>query len=122
MGAFMVTFIANMLPYFIFLWAISFTLFFNKLFTTQYPDDPDAGLKEIIPCFIALAIVIIFVILPIRTCINKCIKPEMPDEMTYMEKFEDFTTDYDCENPVTKKEGDIRLIELRTEKNKSTMS
>jgi len=39
-----------------------------------------------------------------------------------MDAFETFTSDYDTENPVTKKDGEIRMLDMRSEKNKDSMS
>jgi hypothetical protein len=62
----------------------------------------------------ALLFVVLFLILPIRTCLIRCCKKETEEaEEKYEEVFHTFATDYDCENPVTKKDGMNRLIKRK---------
>ena len=37
----------------------------------------------------------------------------MPLDCNYYTMFERFTEEYDTENPITKRDGNIRLLELR---------
>ena len=50
--------------------------------------------------------------MPIRTIINKCLDSNkaLRNNTKYQDKFLNFTSDYDRENPVTKQEGFLRLI------------
>ena len=117
MGGLMIYFISNLLPYMIMVWALSLTLFYRTLFLEEYNSDHNLTFNHILPALIVLLVVIVFIILPIRTCINKCIKPDAPLDVSYWNAFESFITDYDTENPVTKKEGMIRKLQMRIQKN-----
>ena len=118
----MIYFIAGMMPFFIMIWALSLVLYFHTLFLNEYPDKPNYAFDLIIPPIVILGVVVFLIILPIRTCINRCATPESPKDITYFDVFETFPSEYDTENPVTKKEGEIRLIELRALRNKDKMS
>lgn len=57
--------------------------------------------------------VIAFILFPIRSIINKVFKDgilDMMGEVDYNDVFDKFNYDYDRENPVTKKDGFMRLI------------
>jgi len=69
--------------------------------------------RRLIVPFAALGITILFLLLPVRTMIKKCCRNEDDsdkDNTTYEKIFSRFPTDYDRENPVTKNEGFLRLI------------
>jgi len=114
MGPFIVNFMANLLPYMAFLWALSLVFFYNTLFSRYYED----YIVYLAGPILILVIVFIFLILPIRSCINRCISLEDLQDINYGEQAVKFITDYDAENPATKKEGEIRLLELRRPKDK----
>mmetsp|Transcript_47296 Transcript_47296/g.34584 ORF Transcript_47296/g.34584 Transcript_47296/m.34584 type:complete len:123 (+) Transcript_47296:87-455(+) len=69
MGPFIVTFMANLLPYMALLWSVTLILFFNTLYARYYSEYTFYLLGPII----VLTISLIFVLLPIRSCINRCI-------------------------------------------------
>ena len=54
---------------------------------------------------VTLIITAIFILFPVRTIINKCLGKRAVDDIKYEDHFENFMSDYDRENPVTKKEG-----------------
>ena len=88
MGGLMIYFIANLLPVFCMVWALSLLLFFNTLFTDEYPSDNEEVFSNILPPLAIFGAVILFIILPIRTCINKCVKPDTPLDIDYKDVFE----------------------------------
>ena len=118
MSGLMAKFIANLIPYFAFLWSLNLLLFYETLYEEYYTNDPKH--KLIVP-YAIIGVTSLFIILPIRTIINKCLADNSEDAVTY--KYEDFMlkfpTDYDRENPVTKNDAFIKLLEhrIQTEKN-----
>jgi hypothetical protein len=62
----------------------------------------------------ALGFVGLFLLLPIRSCLNRCCKGQAAEATNFYENvFHTFPTDYDRENPVTKMEGMKRLMEKK---------
>lgn len=105
----MAKFIANLLPFFAFLWSLNLLLFYRTLYR-EYVDDPE---KKLIVPFAIIGATSAFILLPIRTIINRCFANEGEEQVK--EKYEDFQlkfpTDYDRENPVTKNDAFIRLLD-----------
>jgi hypothetical protein len=66
MSGLMAQFFANMLPYIALLWALELLLFYRReLFNvTEF--------YKIIPPLAAVVFICFLILLPIRTCINKC--------------------------------------------------
>ena len=63
---------------------------------------------------------IFLILLPIRTFINRCSEDiNSKEKKTYDELFVDFTSDYDRENPVTKNEGMMRIMEKKIQSAKN---
>ena len=57
---------------------------------------------------------ILFLLLPIRSIINSCYRNDQAEAAkTFKEVVKNFQQHYDVENPVTKSEGLLRLMELR---------
>ena len=52
---------------------------------------------------------------PFRTYINRQVKTNsvLEDETSYESRFLQFQSDYDRENPLTKKKGDLRVLDLK---------
>ena len=104
----MTMFFANLLPWVAFLWALNLVLFYKTIYE-QYFNDSDE-IRIIVP-LIAISITSLFILLPIRTIINKCVMKKLEEEEvvgkepTYIDYYPDFITDYERENPVTKNEG-----------------
>ena len=65
--------------------------------------------------YIPLAIALLVVVLPVRTILNKCFDLDdiLSNSTQYKDRYPFFFTDYDRENPVTHKQGVVRLIESR---------
>eukprot|EP00347_Sterkiella_histriomuscorum_P022863 403336874 len=120
MSGLMAKFIANLLPYFAFLWSLNLLLFYRTLYKEYYEDDPRQ--KLIVP-YAIIGLTSFFIILPVRTIINRCLADNTEDALTY--KYDDFMlqfpTDYDRENPVTKNEAFIKLLEHRIQKEKNSV-
>ena len=70
MSGTMVFFMANLVPFFAFLWALSLVLFNKTLYKHFYNDEAEN--KLIVPIII-VAIAAFEQIIPIRTIINKCL-------------------------------------------------
>lgn len=109
----MALFIANLLPFFAFLWSLSLLLFYRTMYR-EYTNKDEITEKLIVP-YAAIAFTSLMIILPIRTCINKCFENEGTDENneTYEQNVLKFITDYDRENPITKHEASIKFLEKR---------
>jgi len=137
-----ITFMANMLPYMMMLWAVSNLLFarnmifeFNKLLiaktgetevSTDTVDDTEivvvttssstqqkVGSIENL-AYIAIGIVGLYILFPVRTLIQKMFGDNKEDEFApYKDNFQYFLTDYDRSNPVTKKKGMDRMFDAR---------
>ena len=115
----MAKFIANLLPYFAFLWSLNLLLTYRKMYDEFEVESQ--RLRMICPIVI-ISVTSFFIVLPIRTIINKSLSNDLDNEednQKYDEWRLKFPTDYDRENPVTKNEAFINLLELRikTEQN-----
>ena len=67
-----------------------------------------------LPALGCLIFALILILMPIRSCINKCYEDQRAiARETYDQKFAEFPTDYDRENPVTKNEGLVRIMEKK---------
>lgn len=119
MSGLMAKFIANLLPYFAFLWSLNLLLTYRKMYDEFEVESQ--RLRMICPIVI-ISVTSFFIVLPIRTIINKSLSNDLDNEednQKYDEWRLKFPTDYDRENPVTKNEAFINLLELRikTEQN-----
>ena len=112
MSGLMAKFIANLLPYFAFLWSLNLLLFYRTLYQEYYTSEPRN--KLIVP-YAVIGTTGLFILLPIRTMINRCLNNSGEDTTTdkYDDFYNKFPTDYDRENPVTKNEAFMRLLEHR---------
>lgn len=111
MSSLMAEFFANMIPYVALMWALALVCFTQSLLRDFF-DRTD--LKHLYAPLSSLLFVALFLILPIRTCLNRCCKSETVEaEEKYDEIYHTFHTDYDCENPVTKKDGMKRMMERK---------
>ena len=76
--------------------------------------------SKILPPLVAVLFTIFLILLPIRTFINQCSEDiNSKEKKTYDELFVDFTSDYDRENPVTKNEGMMRIMEKKIQSAKN---
>ena len=62
-----------------------------------------------------LALAVIFVLLPIRSCLQRCVADDAiaEDKVTYAERVHFFQSDYDVSNPLTAKAGKLRMLQLQ---------
>lgn len=106
----MSNFMANLVPFFAFLWALSLVLFNKTLYESYYQGE--AKQKLIVPIII-VAIAAFEQIIPIRTIINKCLDKRDEDvvQVTYDQCLMKFPTDYERENPVTKNEAFLKFLD-----------
>lgn len=112
MSGLMASFFANLLPEIAFVWTLSLALFYRRIYADM--PDVDGGQKRVIPQWITLGVVCLFILLPIRTAINRCFQNQKAESVKpYDEAFSTFTSDYDQENPVTKRDGFLRAIDLQ---------
>ncbi len=120
MSGLMAKFFANFIPFFAFLWSLSLLLFYRTLYIELAGEDAKKPRKTIVPlvicCFASF-----LMLFPVRTIINKCFENngEEKSKITYSDKFMTFPTDYDRENPVTKNDGFIRVLDHRIKQEQS---
>jgi len=71
MSGLMAKFIANLLPYFAFLWSLNLLLFYKTLYKDYYNGETQE--KLIVP-FAIIAACSLFIVFPVRTIINRCLE------------------------------------------------
>lgn len=75
-----------------------------------------------IPLWTILGISVLFVLFPVQSIIDVCLKARIwtTDQLinTYEDKYGEFTTDYERENPITKKDALIREKKILLKKEK----
>ena len=130
----MASFFANFMPWIVLTWAIAFLVFLSKIsnsyeyLTEGYQDLNNMSDEEVKEFVIsstasaapgaAIGIVVFCLILPVRSCISRLIDSDkaLECDKNYVDIVETFPTDYDKENPLTIKQGQIRLLELQIKK------
>lgn len=92
MSGLMARFFANLLPEIAFIWTLSISLFYRRV----YFDFFHTGVEvKILPLWITLIVVGIFILLPIRTWINRSFDSNVNNPIPYSQKCFDFISDYD---------------------------
>jgi hypothetical protein len=86
-------------------------MMFNRTLFRELFGDED--FMSISPADFAFGVTTVFIMLPIQTILNKCFKEDVKATERYELASAFFLTDYDRENPVTKKEGMKRIMEKR---------
>lgn len=111
MSGLMAKFFANFLPFVALLWALDSILVYRVLYREIFYIN---SLVKVGPSLACIIFVILFILVPVRTLINNCFKNQqaMADK-TYDEISDEFQTDYDIENPITKTEGLRRMMEKK---------
>jgi hypothetical protein len=69
LSSLMPSFFANLLPYFAFLWSLDLLLFYRTLYSQLFGI---TQITKVAPALAVLVLTILMILLPIRTCINKC--------------------------------------------------
>jgi len=111
LSSLMPTFFANLIPYFALIWSLDLLLFYRTLYNDLFNV---SNSTKAAPALSVLIIAIIMILIPIRSCINKCYEGNIAyAEETYDQKFLSFSEDYDRENPVTKNDGLVRIMEKK---------
>ena len=112
-------FFANQIPYYILIYTISNMVFIGAIWSNYEEDTdiamyPDVANAPFAPTLLVGA-VILYIILPVRTLLNCCFNQDevLENASKYADLYQKFFTDYDRENPVTHKQGVIRLLETR---------
>jgi branched-subunit amino acid ABC-type transport system permease component len=78
------TFFANLLPYALFFWALSMTLFYRVIFQEMYKNEEEKGVAnaKTIPAWVIFAVVISLVFLPLRKLfsyiVHQCKQEPLP--------------------------------------------
>lgn len=112
MSGLMASFFANMLPEMALIWALSLCLFYRRIYI-DYFSVPDYKI-HVLPAWIIFGITCVFVLFPVRTIIKKCYEDKTVDTgKPYEEVCSEFVSDYDTQNPVTKRAALVRLIDKR---------
>jgi len=122
LAGFMAQFFAGLLPYFTFLYALSHFLYIRRL-QKEYDEDP-ANVEKIgeenyvFTPLIGLIIVGVYILFPVRSIINKCVGENegLLNVSPYDDNYLQFLSDYDRENPVTQRQGEMRLLEAQMQK------
>ncbi len=70
MSSLMALFFANLIPYFAFLWSLSLLLFYRTLYHDVF--ELKQPFTKTLPALACLIFALILLLLPIRSCINKC--------------------------------------------------
>ncbi len=92
----MARFFANVLPEIALIWSLSLALFYRRIYVDMFEAYGENGEKKIVPQWITLALVCVFILLPVRTWINKCFSDQNAQTAkTYDEVFTNFASDYD---------------------------
>ena len=81
-------FISNLLPYFALVWSLAYLLIFDKMFQNR---DGARHISHLIVPLATLGFVGFFVLMPIRTIINKCFSEanlNLTDAKTYSQAYE----------------------------------
>lgn len=105
------------MPFIAFFWALSLALFYNTLFRDVFTDHTSINKRNIV-LFTVLGFCILFLLIPVRSLINRYIKEPFDGAGAkwYDELISKFSTDYDRENPITKTDGIKKyLIKLMEE-------
>lgn len=114
---FMATFFANMMPYVVLMQAGAYCWFMITLSGGRALKDSAAAAENNSGAgAAALLIALGCVLCPWRTCIGRCGGTADVNEdvkTTYNERVLYFPTDYDRENPLTKKQGDLRVLSIQ---------
>lgn len=121
----MASFFANLLPWLIFAWSISFYMFQSKFrgAIKFYRDHNEVSpeieeklfsKKATLRALIAIAIATLCVILPIRSMLRKCFKSrECPDTSLYTDEAYQFQTNYLKAYPLRVNEGIKHQLEMQ---------
>jgi len=111
MSGLMAKFFANVIPIIALMWALDSVLVFRILYREIFYM---TSFVKVGPSLACIIFAVIFLLVPVRTMINNCFKDHTAEaEKTYDEAFADFLADYDSENPMSKSEGMIRIMQKR---------
>lgn len=88
MSGLMAKFFANFLPFIALLWALDHVLVFRILYRNIFMI---VNTSKLIPSLVCIGFAVLFILLPIRTCINSCFAGELAEATkTYDEVCSDF--------------------------------
>lgn len=111
MSGLMAKFFANFIPIIALMWALDSVLVFRILYREVFYI---TSFIKVGPSLACIIFAIIFMLVPVRTMINNCFKHHTAEaDKTYDEAFANFLADYDSENPMSKSEGMIRIMQKR---------
>ena len=111
MSGLMTMFFANFIPVIALMWALCSVLVYRILYREIFYI---TSFVKVGPSLACIIFAVIFMLIPVRTMINNCFKHHTAEaDKTYDEAFADFLTDYDSENPMSKSEGMLRIMEKR---------
>lgn len=111
MSGLMAQFFANFIPIMALMWALDAVLVYRILYREIFYI---TSFVKVGPSLACIIVVIIFIFVPVRTMINNCFKNHTTEaEKSYDEVFANFLTDYDCENPMSKSQGMLRIMEKK---------
>ncbi len=72
-------------------------------------------MSSVLASLLGIILTAIFLLIPVRTLINSLVPKNMAllNESVYSEQMLGFYTDYDKENPVTRKDGCLRVLKAK---------
>lgn len=119
---FMATFFANMMPYIVLMQAGAYCWFMFKLSGGRaLAANTDYAKNNENIAVLALLVALVCLLCPWRTCIAGFVDKDdvnADNTTTYHERALCFQTDYDRENPLTKKKGELRILNLQIDEAK----
>ena len=71
MSGFMTIFISNLLPYFALIWSLAYVLLYREMMEYHYGKQEA---KKLIVPLATIGVVIVYILFPIRSAINKCLQ------------------------------------------------
>jgi len=112
----MATFFSNLMPWLILAWSMSAAFFISEnKFVLKAKIISDESENYVV---VALGFALICMLLPIRSCINRRVnkKEALDSDKTYKSLALTFSSDYDKENPLTIKAGQLRILGMQLNK------
>jgi magnesium-transporting ATPase (P-type) len=110
LGSLLPMFFANLIPWIAFFWALSLSLFYRTIYETAYSST--SFHKRQVALWLTLGITVLYILLPFRSIVKKFYNKEFDGigAKWYEDMIAKFLTDYDRENPITKKAGIIKYL------------
>ena len=107
----MAKFFANFIPFVALLWALDSVIVYRILYREIFYIK---SMQKVGPSLASILFVVFFLFIPVRSFINWLFRNQQATaDKSYEQVADDFLSDYDIENPVTKTEGILRVMEIK---------